>query len=201
MKKVTRKLKRDIQSKIIKIKTSNSVEKIIKAKFIIDNYYIKHSDTIETETLIDFYDYYNSDKEANYQFLFGLITTIIFSFVYDLIINVDFINKFKRLIVSEIKMNKSFGLTVISISTIILLMLFLTFMICWCIRIYHTHIINLSRRHNSYEARTINVYHKDKLLKIIESRQKIEQNRVEYEMRDKINFDYRIEVYTIERIT
>lgn len=200
MKKATKKLKRDIQRKIRKIKTNNSLEKIIKAKFTIDNYYNDNSNIIDTETLIDFYDYYNSDKEANFQFFFCLITTIIFSFIYDFIMNVKLANDFNALIKEEINMNKSFSLKAISIFAIVLFMLILIFIICWCIKIYHSNIINLSRRHNSYKTRTINVYHKDKLLEIIESRQKIEQNRVEYEMQNELHLDNRIEVYAIERI-
>ena len=94
MKKKTKKLKKDVFKQINNMKTNNPIENVIRKKQVIDDYYMKNANSIDTETLIDFYDYFNSDKEASYQFFFGLITTIIFSFIYDIINNNDAVNSF-----------------------------------------------------------------------------------------------------------
>ena len=200
MKKKTKKLKKDVFKQINNMKTNNPIENVIRKKQVIDDYYMKNANSIDTETLIDFYDYFNSDKEASYQFLFGLITTIIFSFIYDIISNNDTVNSFINSVKIEFNKFDKVSLKIMFLIILLLIILLIAFGLFYVITIYYKETIALSRTQNSYENHIINMYHKQTLNKIISSRQKVLENKAEYENREKLTLDHRIEVYTLERI-
>ncbi len=197
----SKKIREEISKYYKKIdKTKDKLTKLEIQKSIIKDYYSKNSRNIDDDVLISLYNNLSVNRKTMSEFFTGLITTLAFTLLWELIFNEeDGISRLFTAIISLFLGANWFGRIVIGVIGVAILAFWVVMVICFVKTVFN-QVTALTLSFNSYENMALNKYHKKTISDILKQRKKIIKNQVEYENRDVLNLDYRIEVYTLERI-
>lgn len=198
------------RAKKIRVEITNYYKKIDKAtdkitkleiqKFIIKDYYSKNSRYIDDDVLISLYNYYSVKQKTMSEFFTGLITTLAFTLLWEFIFNKDNgISFFFESISSLFLKANWLGRIIIGVFGVVILT-FLVAMIISFVKTVFNQVTDLTLCFDSYDKKALNKYHKKVISDILKQRKKVTENKVEYDSRDIMKLDHRIEVYTLERI-
>ena len=196
-------IRKQIKKGLNKISSTKQDELYILAreKVFLEEYYKNNSSNIDTTTFIDLYNYYSGTQKNLLSFFSELITTIGFTLVYEMLLSEE--AGIGNIILALFKLAEEARLLVAKIvivaSTIIVALIMGVIVYSFTKNLYN-RIEELFFMYNAYDKKELNEYHCKLLSQILLQREKIEQNRVEYELQEKLNLDYGIKKYTLEII-
>lgn len=196
-----KKIREEITNYYKKIdKTTDKLTRLEIQKFIIKDYYSKNSRYIDDDVLISLYNYYNVKQKTMSDFFTGLITTLAFTLLWEFIFNKDdgitfFFESIFKLFLGA----NWLGRIIIGVIGAVML-IFLIAMIVSFVKTVFNQVTALTLCFDSYDEKALNKYHKKVITDILKQRKKVTENKVEYESRDIMKLDHRIEVYILERI-
>ena len=196
-----KKIREEINNYFKKIDSSLDKISILEMKkSIVKEYYSKNSRYIDDDVLICLHNHYSINSSTMSDFFTGLITTLAFTLLWEFIYNKEEGISYLFSSIADIFRNTNWLGRVFIASITVVIVVFLAVIIVSFVKTVFNQVTSISLLFKSYECKDLNQYHMEILSDILNQRKKVIKNKVEYENREKLNLNHRIEVYTLERI-